>query len=191
MTVASRTAVRATAIPKTNGGRDRRRLTPSAVQAARGARNVASSLHECPFGEPLHSTELSRAYVRIAGSLCERVVSLEMGVTLDALHAATRCVAEVAFARQVAMYLAHTIFCVSQSEVGGRFGRDRTTVKHACARIEDRRDDPVFEARLIAMEALLEEARFAMQLYALQADTLTQRNLVEVGAMANGVEDRR
>ena len=34
-------------------------------------------------------------------------------------------------------------------------GRDRTTAAHACRVIEDRRDDPRFDAKLIALEAML------------------------------------
>ena len=32
------------------------------------------------------------------------------------------------------------------SEIGAAFGRDRTTVGHACNVVEDRRDDAAFEA---------------------------------------------
>lgn len=47
--------------------------------------------------------------------------------------------------RQIAMYIAHTIFGIKMSEVGRCFGRDRTTVLHACHVIEDMRDDEDFE----------------------------------------------
>lgn len=59
----------------------------------------------------------------------------------------------VARARQVAMYLAHVGFGLSLTRVGICFGRDRTTVRHACALIEDRRDDPALELALAAIEA--------------------------------------
>ena len=42
------------------------------------------------------------------------------------------------------------------SEVARGFGRDRTTVAHACARIEDRRDNPKFERILDCLEAAVE-----------------------------------
>lgn len=58
----------------------------------------------------------------------------------------------VAFARQVAMYLAHVGFGVSMAAVGKAFGRDRTTVIHACHVIEDRRDDRDFDAFLDHLE---------------------------------------
>jgi len=52
----------------------------------------------------------------------------------------TRCRAPVAHSRQLAMYLMHTLLGRTMTEVGRYFGRDRTTVAHACGRIEDRRD---------------------------------------------------
>lgn len=57
-----------------------------------------------------------------------------------------------AFARQVAMYLAHVGFGISMAEVGKAFGRDRTTVVHACHVTEDRRDDPRFDVLLDHLE---------------------------------------
>lgn len=47
--------------------------------------------------------------------------------------------------RQIAMYIAHTIFRLKMSEVGRCFGRDRTTVLHACQVVEDLRDEAEFE----------------------------------------------
>ncbi len=73
-------------------------------------------------------------------------------VTVEDLSAHTRRSPQVARARQVAMYLAHVAFGVPLAEVGTCFGRDRTTVSYACHRIEDRRDDPGFDADLLEME---------------------------------------
>jgi hypothetical protein len=57
-----------------------------------------------------------------------------------------------AFARQIAMYLAHVGFGLSMAEVGRAFGRDRTTVVHACHLIEDRRDEVHFDQMLDHLE---------------------------------------
>jgi hypothetical protein len=57
-----------------------------------------------------------------------------------------------AFDRQIAMYLAHVGFGFSMAEVGKAFGRDRTTVVHACHLIEDRRDDCRFDVMLDHLE---------------------------------------
>jgi chromosomal replication initiation ATPase DnaA len=59
----------------------------------------------------------------------------------------------IALARQTAMYLAHVAFGLSFTRIGICFGRDRTTVRHACALIEDHRDDPALELGLNAIEA--------------------------------------
>ncbi|QEL26541.1 hypothetical protein FQV39_11825 [Bosea sp. F3-2] len=76
-------------------------------------------------------------------------------VPLAALRGATRGRQQVALARQVAMYLAHVTFGLSLTRVGTCFGRDRTTVRHACALVEDRRDDLRLECGLNALEAAL------------------------------------
>jgi len=76
--------------------------------------------------------------------------------TVKELRAARRGRAPAAFARQTAIYLAHVHFGMSLSEVGRNFGRDRTTVAHACACVEDSRDDPRFERVLLCLEAALD-----------------------------------
>ncbi len=48
-------------------------------------------------------------------------------------------------ARQVAMYLLRASLGMSLSRVARAFGRDRSTVSHACHVIEDLRDDPDFD----------------------------------------------
>ncbi len=67
----------------------------------------------------------------------------------------SRCRAPVARSRQLAMYLMHTLLGRSMTEVGAYFGRDRTTVAHACGLIEDCRDDRDFDEELTALEQKL------------------------------------
>ncbi|WP_111422413.1 helix-turn-helix domain-containing protein, partial [Rhodoplanes roseus] len=74
-----------------------------------------------------------------------------------ALGRGRRRSAEIAFARQTAMYLAHVAVGASFSDVGRAFGRDRTTAAHACRTVEERRDDPRVEAVLVRLEGLLAE----------------------------------
>lgn len=71
------------------------------------------------------------------------------------LWSETRGRPSAAFARQVAMYLAHVSFGLTLTEVGQVFARDRTTVAYACGLIEDRRDDPVFDRSLDLLEGVL------------------------------------
>ncbi|MDA8870836.1 chromosomal replication initiator DnaA [Rhizobiaceae bacterium] len=87
---------------------------------------------------------------------------LALHAPLKQLRARTRCVAEVALARQIAMYLARTVFNLLEAEVGLHFKRDRMTAGQACRLVEDMRDDPVLDCALKQSEALLEGARTAL-----------------------------
>ena len=73
-------------------------------------------------------------------------------VDVHDLRTPTRGSPRAAFARQVAMYLAHVVCGRSLTEVGQLFARDRTTVAHACTLVEDRRDDPFLDRRLEHLE---------------------------------------
>lgn len=81
-----------------------------------------------------------------------RLVAKEFGVAESQLASASRSAAPVAFARQAAMYMAHVAYQLSYAQVADAFGRERTTVAHACAAMEDARDDPAMEARLDKVE---------------------------------------
>jgi chromosomal replication initiation ATPase DnaA len=75
------------------------------------------------------------------------------------LQCSSRGRANVALARQAAMYLAHVGLSLTMTEVGILFQRDRTTVAHACAVIEDRRDDPHFDRALELLERAVNALR--------------------------------
>jgi hypothetical protein len=47
--------------------------------------------------------------------------------------------------RQIAMYLSHVVLSVPYQTIATAFGRDRTTVMHACSVVEDRRDDAGYD----------------------------------------------
>ena len=64
----------------------------------------------------------------------------------------SRSTAGAARARQMAMYLMHVVLGRAMSDVGVVFHRDRTTVSYACAKVEDLRDDPAFDAQLDRFE---------------------------------------
>lgn len=86
-----------------------------------------------------------------------RVVASEMGIEEQLLCCRRRARAEVAFARQVAMYLTHVVFGVSYNEVATAFRRERSTVAHACAVVEDARDDLSFDGFMERLERQLED----------------------------------
>lgn len=85
------------------------------------------------------------------------LVSRESGVPVGMLLHHSRCAAEVAEARQLAMYLMHVALQRPMAEVGSFFGRDRTTVSHACHCVEDKRvEGGAFDAEVCRLEALIE-----------------------------------
>lgn len=56
--------------------------------------------------------------------------------------------------RQIAMYVCHVALRMPFGDIGAAFGRDRTTVGHACHVVEDRRDDAAFDEFVSAIERM-------------------------------------
>ena len=97
----------------------------------------------------------SRSRSRRDIALCERVVRLvaaDRGIRIEELKGRERLRHEVTQARQIAMYLCHVMLEMTMTEVGAIFGRDRTTVAHACARVEDARESVRVDRRITALE---------------------------------------
>lgn len=109
----------------------------------RSASPAASSL-------PSTCVSSSERVLRFVTLCVARDFELDQGVLL----VPTRGAPQAAFARQVAIYLAHVCFGLSFAAVGRLFHRDRTTVAHACRVIEDRRDDCELDRRLVALERM-------------------------------------
>ena len=55
-------------------------------------------------------------------------------------------------ARQIAMYLMNVALSRTFMEIGNYYGRDRTTVSHACRVVDSLRDIPAFDDRLEEFE---------------------------------------
>ena len=53
------------------------------------------------------------------------------------------------------MYVCHVVLRMSMTEVGLAYGRDRTTVGHACKAVEDRRDDLAYDEFVSAVERIV------------------------------------
>lgn len=90
-----------------------------------------------------------------AGWCLLRFVAAARHVPVRQLLLPSRGEAEVALARQLAMYLMHVVLGRLYLDVGRFFGRDRTTVSYACGLIEDLRDDPEFDAEVTRLERRL------------------------------------
>jgi len=109
---------------------------------------------------PIAAPALARPAV--SPCACDDVIALiarARHVPIRLLTHPSRCRTDTARARQLAMYLSHVVLGRSLTEIGDAFGRDRTTVAHACAVIEDLRDDPAFDAEVSALERHLEARR--------------------------------
>ncbi len=81
------------------------------------------------------------------------------GVPAALIAAPWRCRARTARARQLAVYLHHVALGASISACARHFARDRATIRHACARIEDLRDDPRFDHCAARLEQALAAQR--------------------------------
>jgi len=92
---------------------------------------------------------------RFARDALEQTVAGVFMIGSVDLWSGTRGCSRAAFARQVAMYLAHVVLELSLTEVGQVFARDRTTVAYACSRVEDLRDGLVFDRSLELLESVL------------------------------------
>jgi chromosomal replication initiation ATPase DnaA len=92
---------------------------------------------------------------RLVREMLEQAVPRVFMVASADLWSGTRGRPRAAFARQVAMYLAHVACGLTLTEVGRVFARDRTTVAHACGLVEDLRDDPVLDRSLELLESVL------------------------------------
>ncbi len=99
----------------------------------------------------LHETSIYSSHIH---KLVEHCVFSVFHIPPPILRSRGRA-APVSLARQMAMYLAHVAFRLSFTQVGNLFGRDRTTVAHACGVIEDLRDDEHLDRALTVLAAAL------------------------------------
>ena len=56
--------------------------------------------------------------------------------------------------RQVSMYVCHVAYSMPLGEVAHAFGLDRSTVRHACHMVEDRRDDAAYDRFVTIVERM-------------------------------------
>lgn len=82
--------------------------------------------------------------------VCEMVLLASHRLPLRTARRRTGC-----HARQVAMYVCHVALRIPMGDVALAFGRDRTTVAHNCAVVEDHRDDAAFDDFVAAIERIV------------------------------------
>ncbi len=106
---------------------------------------------------PKKSDRVSNTACKLTARMAKEIVCEAYGLPHASLMTPERRGAELARARQVAMYLAHVVGRLTLNEVAEYFGRDRSTVSHACINVEDSRESPMLEMQLEYMEKLLRE----------------------------------
>jgi Bacterial dnaA protein helix-turn-helix len=98
--------------------------------------------------------------------ICASAAAAVLGAPPQAIATRTRQ-AIIARARLFAIYLHHVALGESLSACARLFVRDRATVRYACARIEDMRDDPNFDFVTMRLEtALMAQRDLALMLAA-------------------------
>ena len=109
----------------------------------------------CHGGTPLNALPppiIPKQHSVLTRDFIFSTVSTVFGVEPLVLQQPSRGRARAALARQVAMYLAHVACGLSLTAVGRIFGRDRSTVSHACRRIEDAREAAIFDEAVAMLE---------------------------------------
>lgn len=91
--------------------------------------------------------------------ILSRKVARSFRVRRASIFASDRCSARESLARHSAMYLMHVVFGCSYTDIAARFQRHRTSVLYACRKVEDRRDDQAFDARISRLERTLHDLR--------------------------------
>ena len=92
-------------------------------------------------------------------NLAQFIACQVYGVPVEEMRKPTRGRPQVARARQIAVHLARVVFTMSHRQLAQEFGRDRSTVHHACNLIERMREDNgEFDSTLRWMENLLRNA---------------------------------
>lgn len=105
-------------------------IPPAGAVRRRGRRRAA---------RPTVTSTMAQA--ALADRVSEACAAAWRAVDPQTLRNATRSTARVAIARQAAIYFSHVFFGANLTRAARVFGRDRTTARHACSRMEDMRED--------------------------------------------------
>lgn len=97
---------------------------------------------------------LDRARARLVVS----AVAMEFSVPEFVLTSRLKGTSQVSYARQIAMYLMRCVYGSTKQRIADVFERHYTTVSHACRLIEEQREDPVLDAKLLNLENFLCQA---------------------------------
>ena len=132
----------------------------SGKQAAAPARRARPS-RETAGRRPVLRLSLAESHPERILAACDGVIDIVavlFGVSGKDLRSPRRSTRAVSRVRQIAMYAAHVTLGFAMGHVGRGFGRDRTTVLHACHQIEDLREDEEFDAIVARVEQVVAAA---------------------------------
>ena len=144
----------------------------SLQKSSNSAAYVSPILHETRLGS---LACLNSARKRLLAKFVNQMVASTFGFTADHLLRSERGDAKAARARQVSIYLMHTCLSFSLTEIAKLYSKDRTTIGHACRVIEDKRDTPAFDDRIIELEQTIQTVL-----------VLAQNDAVTVGRQSDG-----
>lgn len=102
-----------------------------------------------------NSKQITDIQAFAAGDYLVELMSVFVDIPVTEFYKNNRGTENICTARQMAMYLLHVCYSASYEQVGKHFSRNRTTVSHACALIEDRRDYAPFEKDISRLERLI------------------------------------
>lgn len=123
----------------------------------RDARDGAAPKSAGDRGEPFRARDSARTTAG-AIALCDAIIDLTaifFNVSSRDLRSSGRTPNPVSRVRQIGMYVGHVTLGLKMTEVGAGFGRDKSTVVHACHTIEDMRDDEDFNVIVSRVESLV------------------------------------
>ena len=102
--------------------------------------------------------EARAARDRAKAAFVTHLVSMVTGVPAHAVLGDGRGVGPVVEARAMAIYLLHVGFAMPHARVAAAFQRDRTTVSHACRKVERMRERAAVDGMLSGLEACVNAA---------------------------------
>ncbi len=111
------------------------------------ARGIAPRASERPAAAP-RAAAAEAARCRLAMQLA----AVRFDVSRAMMFARGRGSRRASVARQVAIYLAHVTLGVPIGTAAKQFRRHRSTAVFACRQVEDRRDQPAFDAAVADLE---------------------------------------
>lgn len=114
--------------------------------------------HEKNASGDIGSVELSRGKAMAYCDGLIDIISAYFNVSGRDIRSPKRHNLDVARVGQIGMYIANVVLGINMTMIGQGFGRNKSTVIHACHLIEDMRDDEEFDFLIARLEAITNAA---------------------------------